>query len=151
MRNIKTPLVLQQVRDMIVEAVPLSRITQAISAQHGMSPRSVERYVAEVRKALATEVRGNAEKVRGLLWYRLERQYLDSWAIEDIDKRLRRQREIVETQSRITGADQPAGRAVNVFNFFPTDIDKRGTITIEPIAVANSMDAVQPEGMVQDG
>ena len=133
---------------MVVEAIPLATIKQRISSEHGMSPRSVERYVAEVRKYLSTEFRGNAERVRGLLWSRLERQYLDSWAIEDVDKRLRRQREIVETQSRISGADQAPSRAVNVFNFFPTqDIDKPRTITIEPIAVANTVDA---EGGSQD-
>lgn len=134
---------------MIVEAIPLAEIGRRISDRYGVSPRSVERYVAEVRKYISDDVRGNAERARGLLWYRLERQYLDSWQIEDVDKRLRRQREIVETQSRISGADQTPSRAVNVFNFFPSEIDKRGYI--EPIAVANTIDANSTEGMVQDG
>jgi hypothetical protein len=86
------------------------------------------------------------DQYRPLILARYEQQYRDCEGIEKKETRIRLQRDINDSISRLTGADQPAPKSVNIFQFFPVR-DERGRVQVD-IPAEYSIDA--PEA-AQDG
>lgn len=61
---------------------------------------------------------------KGILIERLEAQYKDTYQIEDINKRLQRQRELIETMAKIIGITRSGSQTINIFEHFPDAEDK---------------------------
>jgi hypothetical protein len=86
------------------------------------------------------------DQYRPLILARYEQQYRDCERVDKVETRVRLQRDINDSISRLTGADQPAPKSVNIFQFFPVR-DERGRVQVD-IPAEYSIDA--PEA-VQDG
>ena len=71
---------------------------------------------------------------------------MDGEAIDKTETRVRLQRDINDSIARLTGADQPQPKSVNIFQFFPVK-DERGRVQVD-IPAEYSIDA--PE-TAQDG
>ena len=79
------------------------------------------------------------DQYRPLILARYEQQYRDCEGIEKKETRIRLQRDINDSIARLTGADQPAPKSVNIFQFFPAR-DAAGRVQVD-IPAEYSVDA----------
>jgi len=86
------------------------------------------------------------DQYRPLILARYEQQYRDCEGIDKRETRIRLQRDINDSIARLTGADQPAPKSVNIFQFFPVK-DSAGRVQVD-IPAEYTIDASQA---VQDG
>ena len=86
------------------------------------------------------------DQYRPLILARYEQQYRDCERIDKTETRVRLQRDINDSIARLTGADQPPPKSVNIFQFFPVK-DERGRVQVD-IPAEYTIDASQT---VQDG
>ena len=86
------------------------------------------------------------DQYRPLILARYEQQYRDCEGIDKVETRVRLQRDINDSISRLTGADQPQPKSVNIFQFFPVK-DARGRVSVD-IPAEYTIDASQA---AQDG
>jgi hypothetical protein len=145
--------ILNQVISLINKGEDNFSIKSSIQAQFQISPRTIQGHIARAQKLIAKIAAENAEIAKSKWRARIEQQYRDSYLIEDIDKRLRRQAEISALGIKLSGADQVAPRSVNVFNFFPstsstgtkTAIDTEYTIESDTIQTADTIQTEAPD------
>jgi hypothetical protein len=149
--TVASAAILNNVLSLLNKGDDISSIITAIQVQHGIAPRTINRYLARARELVATIGNENAEIAKSKWRARIEQQYRDSYLIEDVDKRLRRQAEISALGIKLSGADQVAPRSVNVFNFYPgssagtkTAIDTEYTVDADTIQTADA-DTIQTE------
>ena len=98
---------------------------------------------AKQRLKLAT---AEIDQYRPLILARYEQQYRDCERIDKTETRVRLQRDINDSIARLTGADQPPPKSVNIFQFFPVK-DERGRVQVD-IPAEYSVDAPEAD---QDG
>jgi hypothetical protein len=70
------------------------------------------------------------DQYRPIILARYEQQYRDCERVDKTETRVRLQRDINDSMARLTGADQPAPRSVNIFQFFP-ERDQTGRIKVD--------------------
>ena len=138
-------IIITRIIDMIVAGHSTSAIQSTLSPIFGIQPRQIRRYMvtAKQRLKLAT---AEIDQYRPLILARYEQQYRDCEAIDKTETRVRLQRDINDSIARLTGADQPQPKSVNIFQFFPVK-DERGRVQVD-IPAEYSIDA--PE-TAQDG
>ena len=138
-------IIITKIIDMIVAGHSTTAIQSTLSPIFGIQPRQIRRYMvtAKQRLKLAT---AEIDQYRPLILARYEQQYRDCEGIDKRETRIRLQRDINDSISRLTGADQPQPKSVNIFQFFP-ERDERGRVQVD-IPAEYSVDA--PE-TVQDG
>ena len=86
------------------------------------------------------------DQYRPLILARYEQQYRDCEQIEKTETKIRLQRDINDSMARLTGADQPQPKSVNIFQFFPVK-DSSGRVQVD-IPAEYSVDA--PDGPGDD-
>jgi hypothetical protein len=114
-----TAAILNNTISLINKGEDITTVRALISAQFNLKSRSVDRHIARAQKAIFEIASENAETARKTWRARIEQQYRDTYQINDIDKRLRRQEAIAALGIKLSGADQAPPRSVNVFNFYP--------------------------------
>ena len=137
-------IIITRIIDMIVAGHSTSAIQSTLSPVFGIQPRQIRRYMvtAKQRLKLAT---AEIDQYRPLILARYEQQYRDCERIDKTETRIRLQRDINDSIARLTGADQPQPKSVNIFQFFPVK-DERGRVQVD-IPAEYSVDAET----VQDG
>ena len=138
-------IIITRIIDMIVAGHSTSAIQSTLSPIFGIQPRQIRRYMvtAKQRLKLAT---AEIDQYRPLILARYEQQYRDCERIDKTETRVRLQRDINDSISRLTGADQPQPKSVNIFQFFPVK-DSAGRVSVD-IPAEYTIDASQA---VQDG
>lgn len=71
-----------------------------------------------------------AEEYKTVLLERLEQQYRETYKIEDIQKRLQRQKELVDSMAKISGVLNNGVSMVNIFEYFPSSENTTKTTII---------------------
>jgi hypothetical protein len=120
-------------------------IVNDVKAQYKLQARAAHRHLAYAKKAISANL-ANLDSYRPIIIARYEQQYRDCEQIEKTETKIRLQRDINDSMARLTGADQPQPKSVNIFQFFPVK-DERGRVQVD-IPAEYSVDA--PE-TVQDG
>lgn len=106
-------------------------IKAAIVAQYNISPRTVDTHLQRARSQIAKLTEESVEIARGIWRARIEQQYRDTYAIDDIDKRLRRQEAITALGIKLSGADTMPPRSMQIFHFFPVEHQSHNSPPIE--------------------
>lgn len=106
-------------------------IKAAIVAQYNISPRTVDTHLQRARSQIAKLTEESVEIARGIWRARIEQQYRDTYAIDDIDKRLRRQEAITALGIKLSGADTMPPRSMQIFQFFPVEHQSHNSPPIE--------------------
>ena len=122
-------VLIAQIANMIVAGVPSSAIQSTLSPQYKIQPRAIRRYIQAAKRSIQQSLH-DADQYRPIIIARYEQQYRDCSTIEKPETRVRLQRDINDSMARLTGADQPAPRAVNIFQFFPTR-DTSGRVQVD--------------------
>lgn len=123
-------LIITRIIDMIVAGHSTSAIQSTLSPLYGIQPRQIRRYMVPARQRLR-QTAAEIDQYRPLILARYEQQYRDCERVDKPETRVRLQRDINDSIARLTGADQPQPRSVNVFQFFPTrDVSGRVQIDI---------------------
>ena len=130
---------------MIVAGHSTSAIQSTLSPVFGVQARQIRRYMVTAKRQLRLAT-AEMDQYRPLILARYEQQYRDCEGIEKKETRIRLQRDINDSISRLTGADQPAPKSVNIFQFFPVK-DERGRVQVD-IPAEYSIDA--PEAAQDD-
>jgi multidrug efflux pump subunit AcrB len=130
---------------MIVAGHSTSAIQHTLAPQYGVQPRQIRRYMVTAKQQLQLAT-AEMDQYRPLILARYEQQYRDCERIDKTETRVRLQRDINDSISRLTGADQPQPKSVNIFQFFPIK-DERGRVQVD-IPAEYSVDA---PGTAQDG
>lgn len=117
-------------------------IINGIKDAYRVSYSTADRHLKRAKTALAKTLTDTAE-YRPIIIARYEQQYNDCTAIDKVETRVRLQRDINDSMARLTGADQPAPRSVNIFQFFPTR-DITGRVQVD-IPIEYSVDATIQE------
>jgi hypothetical protein len=120
-------------------------IVRSIKDLYKTSISTAERHFKRAKQAIAKTMPDIAE-YRPIIIARYEQQYKDCEQIEKTETKVRLQRDINDSMARLTGADQPAPKSVNIFQFFPIK-DSAGRVQVD-IPTEYSVDA--PEA-AQDG
>ena len=120
-------------------------IVNDVKAQYKLQARAAHRHLAYAKKAIAANL-ANLDSYRPIIIARYEQQYKDCEQIEKTETKIRLQRDINDSMARLTGADQPQPKSVNIFQFFPVK-DSAGRVQVD-IPAEYSVDA--PE-TAQDG
>lgn len=118
---------------------------RSIKDLYKTSISTAERHFKRAKQAIAKTMPDIAE-YRPIIIARYEQQYRDCEQIEKTETKVRLQRDINDSMARLTGADQPQPKSVNIFQFFPAR-DQTGRIKVD-IPAEYSVDA--PE-TAQDG
>lgn len=71
-----------------------------------------------------------AEEYKTVLLERLEQQYRESYQIDDVQKRLQRQKELVDSMAKISGVLNNGVSMVNIFEYFPQSDQQSKTIIV---------------------
>jgi len=130
---------------MIVAGHSTSAIQSTLSPVFGVQPRQIRRYMVTAKQRLKLST-AEIDQYRPLILARYEQQYRDCEGIDKRETRIRLQRDINDSIARLTGADQPAPKSVNIFQFFPVK-DSAGRVQVD-IPAEYTIDASQA---VQDG
>ena len=138
-------IITARIIDMIVAGHSTSAIQSTLSPIFGVQAGQIRRYMAKAKQQLKLAT-AEMDQYRPLILARYEQQYRDCERIDKVETRVRLQRDINDSISRLTGADQPAPKSVNIFQFFPVR-DERGRVQVD-IPAEYSIDA--PEA-AQDG
>ena len=138
-------IITARIIDMIVAGHSTSAIQSTLSPIFGVQQRQIRRYMARAKQQLKLAT-AEIDQYRPLILARYEQQYRDCERIDKTETRIRLQRDINDSIARLTGADQPQPKSVNIFQFFPVK-DERGRVQVD-IPAEYSIDA--PEA-VQDG
>ncbi|MFA5377375.1 MAG: hypothetical protein WC455_16610 [Dehalococcoidia bacterium] len=113
----------------IVAGHRVTDIVNTLKATYKLTTNTSERHVKRAKQAIAKLLPDIAE-YRPIIIARYEQQYKDCEQIEKTETKVRLQRDINDSMARLTGADQPAPRSVNIFQFFP-DRDSTGRIKVD--------------------
>ena len=138
-------IIITHILDMIVAGHSSTAIQSTLSPLYGIQPRQIRRYMVPARQRLKL-IAAEIDQYRPLILARYEQQYRDCERIDKTETRVRLQRDINDSIARLTGADQPQPKSVNIFQFFPVK-DARGRVSVD-IPAEYSVDA--PE-TVHDG
>ena len=138
-------IIITRIIDMIVAGHPTSAIQHTLAPQYGVQPRQIRRYMVTAKQQLKLAT-AEIDQYRPLILARYEQQYRDCERIDKTETRVRLQRDINDSISRLTGADQPQPKSVNIFQFFP-ERDERGRVQVD-IPAEYSVDATET---AQDG
>ena len=84
----------------------------------GVQARQIRRYMVTAKQRLKLST-AEIDQYRPLILARYEQQYRDCEGIDKRETRIRLQRDINDSIARLTGADQPQPKSVNIFQFFP--------------------------------
>ncbi len=138
-------IIITRIIDMIVAGHSTSAIQSTLSPVFGVQPRQIRRYMVTAKQRLKLST-AEIDQYRPLILARYEQQYRDCEGIDKRETRIRLQRDINDSIARLTGADQPAPKSVNIFQFFPVK-DSAGRVQVD-IPAEYTIDASQA---VQDG
>lgn len=137
-------IITARIIDMIVAGHTTSAIQSTLSPIFGVQQRQIRRYMARAKQQLRLAT-AEIDQYRPLILARYEQQYRDCERIDKTETRVRLQRDINDSIARLTGADQPQPKSVNIFQFFPVK-DAAGRVQVD-IPAEYSVDAET----VQDG
>ena len=133
-------IITARIIDMIVAGHSTSAIQSTLSPVFGVQARQIRRYMAKAKQQLKLAT-AEMDQYRPLILARYEQQYRDCEGIDKVETRVRLQRDINDSISRLTGADQPQPKSVNIFQFFPVK-DQSGRVQVD-IPAEYSIDATE--------
>lgn len=114
--------------DMLRKAEKPEDIIKALVEKHGMSKKRAHFVYKQAIKKVEDVVVSQAREYKAVLIDRLEEQYRQTYTIEDETKRLKLQRELVESMARISGVGKAPNSAGNIFSHFPETDDKNENV-----------------------
>ena len=141
---------------MIVAGHSTSAIQSTLSPVFGVQARQIRRYMARAKQQLKLAT-AEIDQYRPLILARYEQQYRDCEQIEKTETKIRLQRDINDSMARLTGADQPQPKSVNIFQFFPgagrvqVDIPAEYSVDAETVRDGDDLDDRPIRRMVPGG
>lgn len=119
--NANKSAMILQVLDMIVQGIKKPEIIQRIRDEYKYTNRSAQDLYNETIRYIDSVSVANAQEYKTILLERLEQQYRDSYAIEDIAKRIQTQKTIVDSMAKLAGVMSQSVQMINIFEHFPDD------------------------------
>jgi len=115
--------------EMLRKAEKPETIIRTLVEKYGISKKRANFIYKQAIKKVEDVVVAHAREYKAVLLDRLEEQYRQTYMIEDETKRLKLQRELIETMARVAGVGKATQSVVNIFEHFPEQDD---TIEVKP-------------------
>jgi len=123
--------------DLIRKAYKKGDVISHLCSRYKISKSNANVIYSETMKYIEQAIINKVQQYKAVLIDRLESQYSDTFAIEDVAKRLQRQRELIDTMAKISGVLNTSAPHANIFEHYPDD---EKVIEVKPLETNDNKD-----------
>lgn len=138
------------VSECLAKAEKKTEIIEKIREKFKVSKKTAQNIYEEGLAFVNSITITNANEYKAILLERLEEQYRQTYSIDDISKRLQRQKEIIDSMAKISGVLNSKVNMINIFEHFPDAENRAVNITEKSREVEDRTDVIEADAILEE-